>query len=184
MPDVSNAALIAVREFLQSALAESDADERDPNGGSGWDVEVDARTVLRLLDGEALEAVTVPTKSEREELGEVLALVGDEDGCHQRVRDWEAQEEWEREAQPQEEPTVDREDAEYWNKHADAALAWVAGLRLPVPVEPECQDYPWLDPTTGVRFSKQNDLTLGYVYAPVEHVQVDPQPHETEKGEN
>ena len=42
-----------LREFLQSALAESDADERDPNGGSGWDVEVDAHTVLRLLDGDA-----------------------------------------------------------------------------------------------------------------------------------
>lgn len=34
----------AAREFLASALEESDADE-----GDGWDVEVDARTVLRLL---------------------------------------------------------------------------------------------------------------------------------------
>lgn len=49
----------AVREFLESALAESDADERDPHGGSGWDVEVDARTVLRLLDSAPAQPVQV-----------------------------------------------------------------------------------------------------------------------------
>lgn len=38
----------AAREFLEAALAESDADEAE--GGAGWDVEVDARTVLELLD--------------------------------------------------------------------------------------------------------------------------------------
>lgn len=38
----------AAREFLKAALAESDADEAE--GGAGWDVEVDARTVLELLD--------------------------------------------------------------------------------------------------------------------------------------
>lgn len=38
----------AAREFLKAALAESDADEAE--GGAGWDVEVDARTVLGLLD--------------------------------------------------------------------------------------------------------------------------------------
>lgn len=36
------------REFVKAALAESDADEEE--GGAGWDVEVDARTVLELLD--------------------------------------------------------------------------------------------------------------------------------------
>ena len=48
-------------------------------------------------------------------------------------------------------------------------------FRLPVPVEPETPipDEPWLDPKTGARFSKQNDLTIGYVYAPVEPEQVD-----------
>lgn len=38
----------AAREFLKSALAESDANVSE--GGAGWDVEVDARTVLELLD--------------------------------------------------------------------------------------------------------------------------------------
>ena len=37
-----------------------------------------------------------------------------------------------------------------------------------VPVETQIQDKPWLDPRTGARFSKQNNLTLGYVYSPVE----------------
>ena len=68
----------------------------------------------------------------------------------------------------------------YPSSEPDIAVVALAVLKSlsAVPVEPECQDYSWLDPTTGVRFSKQNDLTLGYVYAPVEHVQVDPQPHD------
>lgn len=41
-------ATTAAREFLKDVLAESDADEA--GGGAGWDVEVDARTVLELLD--------------------------------------------------------------------------------------------------------------------------------------
>lgn len=77
--------------------------------------------------------MTVPTNNEeREALGEVLALVDDYDGCHERVRQWEATEQWEKDAHPDEEPFSDREDAESWNRRADAALAWFAARRLPV----------------------------------------------------
>lgn len=38
----------AARVFLEAAIAESEADVAD--GGGGWDIEVDARTVLDLLD--------------------------------------------------------------------------------------------------------------------------------------
>lgn len=54
----------AAREFLEAALAESDADEAE--GGAGWDVEVDARTVLELLEehsepqGEPSDAISIP----------------------------------------------------------------------------------------------------------------------------
>ena len=62
------------------------------------------------------------TRAERDVMGEILALVGDYDGCHQRVRDWEAEPDWEKEAHPNEEPFTDREDAENWNARADALI--------------------------------------------------------------
>ena len=43
--------LAEIRETMTDALTESDADEAE--GGAGWDVEVDARWVLRIAEGGA-----------------------------------------------------------------------------------------------------------------------------------
>jgi len=67
-----------------------------------------------------------PVTIDREALGEILALVDDHDGCHARVREWEALEQWEKDAHPDEEPFTDREDAEWWNRRADAVIARLA----------------------------------------------------------
>jgi hypothetical protein len=69
----------------------------------------------------------VDGEPEREALGEVLARAGEYDYCHERVREWEAQPDWEKEAHPENEPHTDREDAEFWNVRADVAIA--AGYR-------------------------------------------------------
>lgn len=62
----------------------------------------------------------------REAIARKLALVDDENGCFERVDEWEALEQWERDAQPQEEPMSDREDCEYWLRRADAVMPLVA----------------------------------------------------------
>ena len=64
---------------------------------------------------------------DRETLGEKLALVDDHNGCHARVREWEALEQWEKDAHPDEEPFTDREEAEWWNRRADAAITHLVG---------------------------------------------------------
>jgi hypothetical protein len=64
--------------------------------------------------------------TDREALGEVLARVGDDDWCHERVREWDTREQWEKDAYADDEPHSEREDVEWWNKRADAALAWFA----------------------------------------------------------
>lgn len=66
----------------------------------------------------------------REELAAVLAMTGDYDGCFERVAEWEALEQWERDADPENEPHSDREDCEWWLKRADALLASLALARL------------------------------------------------------
>jgi hypothetical protein len=71
------------------------------------------------------------TRTDREELGEILALVDDYEGSHERVREWEASEQWEKDAHPDNEPFSDREDAEWWNKRADAAITWFASRAIP-----------------------------------------------------
>lgn len=63
---------------------------------------------------------------DRDKLGEVIASVDDHDGCHARVREWEALEQWEKDAHPDEEPFSDREDVAYWNRRADAVIAHLA----------------------------------------------------------
>ena len=66
----------------------------------------------------------------REELAAVLAMVDEYDGCFERVAEWEALEQWERDAYPENEPHTDREDCEWWLKRADALLASPALARV------------------------------------------------------
>ena len=52
-----------------------------------------------------------------EEIARELADEGD-DGCFDRIDEWEGREEWEREAYPDDYPASDYEDARYWTRLA------------------------------------------------------------------
>lgn len=52
-----------------------------------------------------------------EEVARALADESD-DGCFDRIDEWESQEDWEREAYPDNHPTSDYEDAEHWTRLA------------------------------------------------------------------
>lgn len=51
-----------------------------------------------------------------------MAILKDEDGCFLEVDAWNALEEWEREAHPENYPGADIEDCAYWLEKARAAL--------------------------------------------------------------
>ena len=50
------------------------------------------------------------------------AIHGDYDGCFERVDQWNAQEDWEKEAHPDEYPETDIEDCEWWTSRILPAL--------------------------------------------------------------
>ena len=108
-----------------STIELTDAEWREfqsiPDQGYSHRAWVDSKIKARL-DAEKPQPVAV----DRESLGEILALVDDHDGCHARVREWEGLEQWEKDAHPDEEPCTDREDAEWWNRRADAVIAHLA----------------------------------------------------------
>lgn len=88
----------------------------DPFGGHRFDNTLDA------LAG----CVTDETPTiDRDALAEKMALVDEYDGCFDRIREWEALPDWEREAHPDERPHTDYEDREFWRKRADVALALI-----------------------------------------------------------
>ena len=67
-------------------------------------------------------------KPGREEVARALALVGDYDGCFERLDAWAAASSEARECGDVEEPmSTDGEDAEWWLKRADALLSLLPG---------------------------------------------------------
>ena len=69
-----------------------------------------------------------PVKPDRETVARALALVGDYDGCFERLDAWAAASAEARECGDVEEPmSTDAEDAEWWLKRADAALSLLPG---------------------------------------------------------
>ena len=67
-------------------------------------------------------------KPGREEVARALALVGDYDGCFERLDAWAAASSEARECGDVEEPmSTDGEDAEWWLKRADAVLSLLPG---------------------------------------------------------
>ena len=81
------------------------------------------RRLATAVREEEAARIPVPKGEGREELGEVLALVDDHDGCHARVRDWNALTDWEKSSEGY--PGDDVEQSEWWNRRADAAIAWL-----------------------------------------------------------
>lgn len=71
----------------------------------------------------------------REQIARAMALVDDYDGCFERIDEWNALDQWERDAQPQEEPASDYEDAEWWRKRADAVMPLVSDALVAVEAE-------------------------------------------------
>ena len=70
----------------------------------------------------------LPVKPSREEVARALALVGDYDGCFERLDAWAAASSEARECGDVEEPmSTDGEDAEWWLKRADAILDLLPG---------------------------------------------------------
>lgn len=62
-----------------------------------------------------------PSDALVDRMAEAAALYEDHDGCFERIRDWEALEEWEREAHPDNHPGSDYEDAAVWRGRIRAA---------------------------------------------------------------
>ena len=59
-----------------------------------------------------------------EKAAEAMAFIGDHDGCFERLRDWGAATEEQRQCGDVEEPlSTDSEDAEWWRYRARAAFA-------------------------------------------------------------
>ena len=70
----------------------------------------------------------LPVKPDREAVARALALVGDYDGCFERLDAWAAASSEARECGDVEEPmSTDGEDAEWWLKRADAVLSLLPG---------------------------------------------------------
>ena len=61
-------------------------------------------------------------------LAKAQAIHGDYDGCFERIDEWWALEQWDREAHPQEFPDTDYEDAAAWVIRARAGLAALDGV--------------------------------------------------------
>ena len=84
-----------------------------------------ARIVRTVL---AVVREHLPVKPSREEVARALALVGDYDGCFERLDAWAAASSEARECGDVEEPmSTDGEDAEWWLKRADAILDLLPG---------------------------------------------------------
>ena len=84
-----------------------------------------ARIVRTVL---AVVREHLPAKPSREEVARALALVGDYDGCFERLDAWAAASSEARECGDVEEPmSTDGEDAEWWLKRADAILDLLPG---------------------------------------------------------
>lgn len=62
-----------------------------------------------------------------ERAARAMAEHDDYDGCFERIAEWEALAEWERDAHPDNHPGTDYEDAEFWRGRARAALEAVFG---------------------------------------------------------
>lgn len=101
-----------------------------------------------------------PVVEDTEVLGELLALVDDYDGCHQRVRDFGALPDW-RKGDPAD-ICSDRDDVEWWNRRATAVLAsdWLAAR------DAQTAGRALDEAAARVRFVRENGLPEGSDFHP------------------
>src|SRR5690242_14055233 len=74
----------------------------------------------------ASDAVTFSSKAILR-AAEAAAMTDDYDGCFERVRAWEATEQWEKDAYPMEYPFNDYEDCAVWLKRTRSIVAALKG---------------------------------------------------------
>jgi hypothetical protein len=115
-----------VREGMRDALRE--AHQYDYDFDPEWDYTEDDDRYIDAL----LARFSVPSQPvyDEEAIARFLALVDDYDGCFERIDEWEALPDWEKQAHPDEEPMSDREDAEWWLRRARALVAALRGGEL------------------------------------------------------
>lgn len=99
----------------------------------GFRYEFSPDEVAALRAHFAAEQVTITNDERVEKIARVMALVDDYDGCFERIDEWEAQPDWEKEAHPEEEPFSDREDAAFWIRRAQAVVAALAAEQPATP---------------------------------------------------
>ena len=108
----------------EEAVAEAVRKDLEAAGILPW-TNGGARIVRTVL---AVVREHLPVKPSREEVARALALVGDYDGCFERLDAWAAASSEARECGDVEEPmSTDGEDAEWWLKRADAVLSLLPG---------------------------------------------------------
>lgn len=125
----------AVEGMVRAVYPSLLADDRQPlrvfgEAHSDAELREGERDVARERMRQALAVVRdhLPVKPSREEVARALALVGDYDGCFERLDAWAAASSEARECGDVEEPmSADGEDAEWWLKRADAVLSLLPG---------------------------------------------------------
>lgn len=80
-----------------------------------------------LAAADTADPLRNPSDTDIDRAAEAAALLDDHDGCFERVREWEALEPWEREAQPGEYPHDDYESVQWWTKRTRAMLDALKG---------------------------------------------------------
>lgn len=88
-----------------------------------WDFVAHSRADVPALIAEVRALREARALPDRETIARTLAATDDENDCFDEVDAWNALEEWEREAHPDDEPMMEREDCEYYLRRADAVLA-------------------------------------------------------------
>lgn len=100
------------------SFREQAGDSSDPNSLVGlW-----LRTASALESALRHPVQGDPTADAVERGARAAAILGDYDGCFERIDEWNALEQWERDAHPENEPTTDYEDADFWRDRVRAAL--------------------------------------------------------------
>ena len=112
--------LIATRKLVHEVLEQSRTLPLDVQS---------AQVMLVLLDAGYSKGPRPITDEMLERGARAAAILGDYDGCFERIDAWDALEQWERDAQPQEAPVLDIEDAEFWRTRVRAALEAAEGAR-------------------------------------------------------
>lgn len=89
------------------------------------DIPEDGLSEVEVITAAVVEFLTSDEAVER--AARAAAILGDYDGCFERIDEWNALQQWERDAHPDEEPLTEREDAEFWTSRSRVAILAAVG---------------------------------------------------------